>query len=97
MLSEILKNKKAEDFTRIELEALANEYGVSFTETNRDVTIFSNLLKSLESFAPAKVKIKILNPVAGQYRLSYNVGEIVFHDANQAAEMVENKDAEFVK
>ena len=46
---------------------------------------------------PKKVKIKILNPVAGQYLLSYSVGEIVSHDAKQAAEMVENKDAEFVK
>jgi|TARA_R110000744_G_scaffold276683_1_gene389288 hypothetical protein len=43
-----------------------------------------------------KVKIKILNSVAGQYFLSYSVGDVVMHDANQAAEMVENKDAEFV-
>ena len=94
-LLEILKNKQSEDFSRTELEELANEYGVLFVESNRDATIFSNLVKSLEG--PEKVKIKILNPVAGQYLLSYSVDEIVSHDAKQAAEMVENKDAEFVK
>lgn len=46
---------------------------------------------------PKKVKIKILKPVAGKYLLSHNVGDTVSIDAKQAEEIVENKDAEFVK
>tara|TARA_R110002096_G_scaffold347618_1_gene540922 strand:+ start:3333 stop:3566 length:234 start_codon:yes stop_codon:yes gene_type:complete len=44
-----------------------------------------------------KVKIKILAPVAGKYHLSFNVGDEITIDVNQAAAMVENKDAAFVK
>jgi hypothetical protein len=43
------------------------------------------------------VKIKIIEPVAGKYSMSSNVGDIISIDANQASEMVENLDAEFVK
>ena len=43
------------------------------------------------------VKIKILEPVAGKYLLSHNVGEVVSMEEKQASVMVENKDAEFVK
>ena len=43
------------------------------------------------------VKIKILNPVAGKYLMSANVGDTISIDKNQAEELVENKDAEFVK
>lgn len=43
------------------------------------------------------VKIKILKPVAGRYLMSANIGDTISIDENQAAEMVENKDAEFVK
>lgn len=46
---------------------------------------------------PKMSKIKILKSVAGRYLLSYNIGEEVMHEAKQAAEMVENKDAKFVK
>lgn len=42
-------------------------------------------------------KVKILNPVAGKYRLSANVGDTVSYPAALAEEMVENKDAKFVK
>lgn len=42
-------------------------------------------------------KIKITSPVAGKYLLSANVNDVIEIDANQAAEMVENKDAAFVK
>tara|TARA_R110001632_G_scaffold137804_2_gene253408 strand:+ start:3422 stop:3571 length:150 start_codon:yes stop_codon:yes gene_type:complete len=44
-----------------------------------------------------EVKIKILKPVAGKYLLSHNVGDVVSIEAKQATELVENKDAEFVK
>lgn len=54
-------------------------------------------LKTLKMAKPKKVKIKILKPVAGKYLLSHNVGDTVSIDAKQAEEIVENKDAEFVK
>lgn len=43
------------------------------------------------------IKIKILEPVAGKYLMSANVGDIIEISFNQASELVENKDAEFVK
>lgn len=46
---------------------------------------------------PKKVKIKILLPVAGAFRLSYNVGETVSVAKNVADELVEAKYAELVK
>jgi len=95
-LSEILKNKTAEDFTRTELEDLANEYGVSFTETNREATIFSNLLKSLESFRPEQVKIKFIVSPTGLYGLAYNAGDEVCLPKPKANTIVENKHAVFV-
>tara|TARA_R110002074_G_scaffold331407_1_gene501805 strand:- start:1542 stop:1838 length:297 start_codon:yes stop_codon:yes gene_type:complete len=93
-LLEILKDKKVSDFTKEELIGLANEFGVPYKKTNKDVTIFSNLVNFVET--SKEVEIKILLPVSGLYLLSYSVGDVVMHDANQAAEMVENKDAEFV-
>lgn len=48
--------------------------------------------------AKAKTKkVKILNPVGCKYKLSANVGEEVNYPAALADELVENKDAEFVK
>ena len=44
-----------------------------------------------------EVKIKIIAPVAGKFLLPYNVGQEVFHQANQADEMVETRYAEYVK
>lgn len=46
---------------------------------------------------PKTVKIKVLEPLAGKYLLSHNVGEIVTMEEKQAIILVENKDAEFVK
>lgn len=43
------------------------------------------------------VKIKILAPVAGKFFLPYNVGQVVYHPAQQADEMVEARYAEYVK
>jgi hypothetical protein len=50
--------------------------------------------------AKTKVKtltIKILKPIAGKYLMSDNVGDIISIDADQAAQMVENHDAEIVE
>jgi len=95
-LSKILKNKTAEDFERTELESLANEYGVSFNETNRSTTIFSNLVKSLESFTAEKVKVKFLVSPTGLYGLGYNVGDVAPLSKTQADTIVENKHGVFV-
>jgi hypothetical protein len=43
------------------------------------------------------LKIKILQPVAGKYLLSANVGDEITLDVDQANELIENKFAEFVK
>lgn len=43
------------------------------------------------------VKIKILLAPAGRWFLPYNVGQVVWHPANQADEMVDLKYAEYVK
>lgn len=94
-LSEILEGKTVEDFTKEELVDLANSNEISFKESSKESTIFNKLVKSLS--ASKQVKIKILEPVAGKYLLSYNVGEIVSIEEKQAEVMVENKDAEFVK
>lgn len=44
-----------------------------------------------------EVKIKFLLSPAGKFLLPYNVGQVVWHNANQADEMVELKYAEYVK
>jgi len=93
-LLEILKNKQSEDFSRTELEELANEYGVLFVESNRDATIFSNLVKSLEG--PEKVKVKFLVSPTGLYGLGYSVGDVASLPKQQADTIVENKHGVFV-
>lgn len=42
-------------------------------------------------------KVKILLPVAGKFRLSSNVGDVVEYPTALAEELVESKYAEFVK
>lgn len=54
-------------------------------------------LKTVNMAKAKTKKVKILNPVAGKYKLSANVGEEVNYPAALADELVENKDAEFVK
>lgn len=44
-----------------------------------------------------EVQIKFLLSPAGKFLLPYNVGQVVWHNANQADEMVELKYAEYVK
>lgn len=94
-LLEVLEGKKVEDFTREELVSLANENEISFKETSKDSTIFNKLVKFVS--APKTIKIKVLSPLAGKYLLSHNIGEVVSMEEKQATELVENKDAEFVK
>ncbi|QOD60651.1 hypothetical protein H9I45_15125 [Polaribacter haliotis] len=43
------------------------------------------------------VKIEILEPVAGKYLMSANIGDVIEIDATQATVLVENNDAKFVK
>jgi hypothetical protein len=38
-------------------------------------------------------RITITAPVAGKYLLPWNIGQTVFHEAKQAAEMIANGDA----
>lgn len=40
-----------------------------------------------------KLKIEILKPVAGRYRLSANIGDTISIDEDQAEEMINNGDA----
>lgn len=94
-LSEILEGKKVTDFSREELIELANVNEISFKENSKETTIFNKLVKLSKQVE--EVEVRILEPVAGKYLLSHNVGEVVSMDANQAAVLVENKDAEFVK
>ena len=47
--------------------------------------------------APKKIKVKILLSVAGKYRLSHNVGDVVSMEAKQANVLIEDKYAEEVK
>ena len=40
-----------------------------------------------------KLKVEILKPVAGRYRLSANIGDTISIDEDQADEMINNGDA----
>lgn len=43
-----------------------------------------------------KVEVRILNPVAGKYRITAEVGHIKKLHPNQAKEVVENGDGEYL-
>ena len=47
--------------------------------------------------AAKKKQVKILLPVAGKFRLSYNVGETYLMEAKQAKELIDAKYAVEVK
>jgi len=43
------------------------------------------------------MKIKILKPVAGIYKMSANIGDVISVNENQASEMIKSGHAEEVK
>jgi hypothetical protein len=95
-LSEILEDKKAADFSREDLEKLANENEIKFSGTTKDATIFKKLV-ALTEVAVEYVEVKFLLSPTGKYHLAYNVGEIGSLAKPLATELVEDKFAEFVK
>jgi hypothetical protein len=95
-LSEILEGKKTADFSRENLEELAIENEIKFSETTKDPTIFKKLV-ALTEVAVEYVEVKFLLSPTGKYSLAYNVGEIGSLAKPLATELVEDLFAEFVK
>ncbi|MCG7502389.1 hypothetical protein MHM83_10945 [Tenacibaculum sp. Mcav3-52] len=97
-LENLLKDKTVEDFTREQLEQMANDHGVSFKETNKDETIFKKLVASFseENNDVELVKVKFLLSPSGKFLLPYSVGEEVELPEPLATELIEAKYAEKV-
>lgn len=97
-LENLLKDKTVEDFTREQLEQMANDHGISFEKTSKDGTVFKKLVASFseEKQEVELLKVKFLLSPSGKFLLPYSVGEEVDLPEPLATELIEAKYAEKV-
>lgn len=76
------------------LKGINDKQALQITELS-DVTVDSKSNRKENN--KGEVQIKFLLSPAGKFLLPYNVGQTVWHPANQADEMVDLKYAEYVK